>query len=318
MRRERKIVGRQQTGKTLKVHGTKVASLATKVLPALGCRQAIVAIWSKKFSTDNGVAQSSLVTAIRIWNRYIPISLLIRSRWVAMTIESTSSSNGISVLLADSKQLENQLLAGSLRNQGFSVSSCSSEVPSILEFFEGGGADVAVISCSAPYSAVPDIAILRTFHLMHPEIPKICLIDTENRQVAVQAFRAGARGLFCLGNSSFQEFCQGIERVHRGEIFASNQQLSYLLDSVCQLPSLRILSVTGEVLLTSREEQVVALVTDGLSNRNVANELGLSEHTVKKYLFRIFEKLGISSRVELVLYALHHGSPQPPAWNVGA
>jgi len=42
----------------------------------------------------------------------------------------------------------------------------------------------------------------------------------------------------------------------------------------------------------------------------VATELGLSEHTVKKYLFRI-EKLGISSRVELVLYAFHHGSPQP-------
>jgi DNA-binding NarL/FixJ family response regulator len=68
-----------------------------------------------------------------------------------------------------------------------------------------------------------------------------------------------------------------------------------------------VVSATGEILLTSREEQVVALVTDGLSNRNVANELGLSEHTVKKYLFRIFEKLGISSRVELVLYALHHG-----------
>ena len=51
----------------------------------------------------------------------------------------------------------------------------------------------------------------------------------------------------------------------------------------------------GEKLLTSREEQVVALVADGLSNRNVATELGLSEHTVKEYLFRIFEKLGISN-----------------------
>jgi DNA-binding CsgD family transcriptional regulator len=56
-----------------------------------------------------------------------------------------------------------------------------------------------------------------------------------------------------------------------------------------------------------REEQVV--VADGLSNREVAHELRLSEHTVKKYLFRIFDKLGISSRVELVLYALSHGAP---------
>ena len=147
-----------------------------------------------------------------------------------MTIESTPSSTGISVLLADSKQLESQLMAGSLRNRGFQVFSCPSEVPPILEFLEGGGADVMVISCVVPYSAAPDLGMVHTLHLMHPQIPKICLIDTESRQAAVQAFRSGARGLFCLGNSSFQLFCECIERVHKGEIFATNQQLSYLLD----------------------------------------------------------------------------------------
>lgn len=230
-----------------------------------------------------------------------------------MTIESASSSNGISVLLADSKQLESQLLAGSLRSRGFEVYSCPSEIPPILEFLESRAADVVIVSCAVPYSTAPDITVVHTLHLMHPQIPKICLFEVESRQATVQAFRSGARGLFCLGNSSFQLFCECIERVHKGEIFATNQQLSYLLDSVCQSPCLRVVSATGEILLTSREEQVVALVTDGLSNRNVASELGLSEHTVKKYLFRIFEKLGISSRVELVLYALHHGSQQPTA-----
>lgn len=132
----------------------------------------------------------------------------------------------------------------------------------------------------------------------------------------MQAFRSGARGLFCLADSSFQLFCECIERVHRGEIFATAEQLNYLLESVCQVPSLRVVSARGEKLLTSREEQVVALVSDGLSNRDVASELGLSEHTVKKYLFRIFEKLGISSRVELVLYALNHGAPQQLQWIV--
>ena len=84
------------------------------------------------------------------------------------------------------------------------------------------------------------------------------------------------------------------------------------------MPSLRVVGASGEKLLTPREEQVVALVTDGLCNRNVATELGLSEHTVKKYLFRIFEKLDNSSRVELVLYAFHHGSPQPIGWIAAA
>jgi DNA-binding CsgD family transcriptional regulator len=70
----------------------------------------------------------------------------------------------------------------------------------------------------------------------------------------------------------------------------------------------------GRFLLTPREEQVVALVADGLTNRGVAVELGLSEHTIKKYLLRIFDKVGISSRVELVLYAMSHGEHRPSEW----
>jgi DNA-binding NarL/FixJ family response regulator len=227
-------------------------------------------------------------------------------------------SPAISVLLADSKQMEKQLLADSLRHFGFQVSSCAGEIAPILEFLEREHVDVAVISCGTLSAVAPGLAMLRTVHLMHPQTPKVCLMDVESRGLAIQAFRSGARGLFCLADSSFQLLCECILRVHRGEIVATHQQLSYLLDSVCQLPSMRVVGATGEVLLTSREGQVVALVSDGLSNRDVANELGLSEHTVKKYLFRIFEKLGISSRVELVLYALHHGSPQLSGWNAGA
>src|SRR6266487_2429477 len=206
-----------------------------------------------------------------------------------MTNAFAGSMTGISVLLADSKPMESQLLAGSLRHRGFQVFSCHGEVSSILEFFENGSADVAVLCCSAANSGVPDMAALRTLHLTHPQIPKVLLMDIESRELSIQAFRSGARGLFCLADSSFQLFCECIERVHRGEIFATTEQLNYLLESVCQVPSLRVVSASGEKLLTSREEQVVALVTDGLSNRDVAGELGLSEHTVKKYLFRIFE-----------------------------
>jgi len=233
-----------------------------------------------------------------------------------MTSNASALPARITVLLADSKPMESQLLTGSLQHRGFDVLSCSGEISSILEFVESGAVDVAVISCAVPHSGTADLTALRTLHLTHPQIPKICLMETESPQLAVQAFRSGARGLFCLADSSFQTFCDCIDRVHRGEIFATTDQLNCLLDSVCQVPALRVLSANGDNLLTSREEQVVALVADGLSNRDVAAELGLSEHTVKKYLFRIFEKLGISSRVELVLYALNHGAPQQLQWVV--
>jgi hypothetical protein len=57
---------------------------------------------------------------------------------------------------------------------------------------------------------------------------------------------------------------------------------------------------------------------EGLGNRDIARELNLSEHTIKKYLYRIFEKLGISTRVELVLYAVNNGDPRHAEWLAGA
>jgi DNA-binding NarL/FixJ family response regulator len=239
------------------------------------------------------------------------------SRGQVMTNEGVSSFSSITVLLADSKPMESQLLAGALRHHGFHVSPCESELTAVLELADHGVMDVAVLSCGGSQSGVLDMTVLRTLHLSYPQIPKVVLMDVEDRELAVQSFRLGARGLFCLADSSFQRLCECIQRVHGGEIWATTQQLNYLLDSVCQVPSLRVVSANGEKLLTSREEQVVALVADGLSNRSVATELGLSEHTVKKYLFRIFEKLGISNRVELVLYAVHHGSMQQTEWIAG-
>ncbi len=94
--------------------------------------------------------------------------------------------------------------------------------------------------------------------------------------------------------------------------------MQFAIEGLSQLPPLRLLSARGMKLLTPREEQVVALVTDGLSNREIARDLALSEHTIKKYLFRIFDKLGISSRVELVLYAVSHGGFRPAEWLAGA
>ena len=94
--------------------------------------------------------------------------------------------------------------------------------------------------------------------------------------------------------------------------------MQYVIESLSQVPSLHMVNSRGMRLLTPREEQVVALVADGLSNREVAQELSLSEPTIKKYLFPIFDKLGISSRVELVLYALSHGNPRQAEWVAGA
>jgi DNA-binding NarL/FixJ family response regulator len=77
-----------------------------------------------------------------------------------------------------------------------------------------------------------------------------------------------------------------------------------LLDSVARSPVLRVVDAAGKKLLSPREQEVVALVANGYSNREIAVDLKLTENTIKKYVFRIFDKLGISSRVESALYVV--------------
>jgi len=130
------------------------------------------------------------------------------------------------------------------------------------------------------------------------------LIDSPERDLVVDSFRGGARGIFCR-DEPFETLCKCIYSVYKGQIWANTSELGYALDALAETAPLRLVNATGARLLTKREEDVVRLVAEGLTNREVARQLNLSEHTVRNYLFRIFEKLGISSRVELVLYALN-------------
>jgi DNA-binding CsgD family transcriptional regulator len=79
--------------------------------------------------------------------------------------------------------------------------------------------------------------------------------------------------------------------------------LRVVSDTLGDREPVRLVSAEGIPLLTRREEQVVSMVAKGLTNREVAVKLGLSPHTVKNHLFRIYEKLGISRRMELSVYA---------------
>ena len=177
---------------------------------------------------------------------------------------------------------------------------------------------IAILSLDAPGNAAETVMTLRRFHLAHPDIPKVLLVDTCDRELVVSAFRSGARGIFPITDANLRLLCKCLLRVAAGQIWANAEQLNYVMDLISEVPSLRVLNSRGASLLTPREEQVVALVAEGLGNREIARELNLSEHTIKKYLYRIFEKLGISSRVELVLYAVNNGDPRNAEWLAGA
>jgi DNA-binding NarL/FixJ family response regulator len=215
--------------------------------------------------------------------------------------------------------MQAQLLISALRRRSeFRVSTCSVDAGSILEAIASTPAKVVLLSLNHSISVASQLTALRRVHLSHPDIAKVLLVESADRELVISSFRSGVRGIFCITDAHFRLLCRCIQRVAAGQVWANTEQMRFLLDLVSEVPSLRVVNSRGRELLTPREEQVVALVAEGLSNRGAARELNLSEHTVKKYLFRIFDKLGISSRVELVLYAVNHGEPLPAEWLAAA
>ncbi|HEY1679800.1 MAG TPA: response regulator transcription factor [Candidatus Sulfotelmatobacter sp.] len=227
-----------------------------------------------------------------------------------------AASNVIGVLVADSNRMQAQLLTNALRRRPeFEVGSCPVEITAILQSVSTSLPRVALVALG-PVGMAETMATLRNFHLAHPEIAKVLLVDTCDRELVVNAFRSGTRGIFPITEADLRQLCKCILRVAAGQIWADTEQLNQLLETISEVPSMRVLNTKGATLLTPREEQVVALVVEGMGNRLIARELSLSEHTIKKYMFRIFEKLGISSRVELVLYALSNGEVRRAEWIV--
>ena len=225
-----------------------------------------------------------------------------------------ATSKPICVLVADSIRMRRQLvLAAFRRHPEFRVAACEMDVDEISAAVAQSRVDVTLIS-GHPNRATAGLAAIRRIHLSHPHIAHVLMLENPDRDSVVNAFRCGVQGLFCLSNHPFRLLCRCVQAVHQGQIWINDEHLRYLIDTVTQVPSLRVVNAHGLHLLTPREEQVVALVADGLSNREVARELHLSEHTIKKYLFRIFEKVGISSRVELVLYAVNRGDSCQAEW----
>jgi DNA-binding NarL/FixJ family response regulator len=235
-----------------------------------------------------------------------------------MRPSSVATSNAIGVLIADSNRMQAQLLTSALRRRSeFRVQTCEMDTFSILQAVTVKHPAIAILSLNTSAHASETVITLRRFHLSHPEIPKLLLVDTCDRELVVSAFRSGARGIFPITDANLRLLCKCLLRVAAGQIWANTEQLNYLIDLISEVPSLRVLNARGTSLLTPREEQVVALVAEGLGNRQIAGELNLSEHTIKKYLYRIFEKLGISTRVELVLYAVNNGDPRHAEWLAG-
>lgn len=215
----------------------------------------------------------------------------------------TAGAN-IRVFVADDTRIHTQLLADALRRDG------SLQVVSSDAGFEGLTArgslhdiDVLVISSSLDEEPRRGFEALRAVRMSHPHLRAVVLLDSSKRDVILDAFRAGARGVFSR-HDSVETLAKCVHSVHSGQIWANSQQMAYAVEALAASHSVRAVDAHGLNLLSARELEVVRCLAEGLSNREIAEHLGLSQHTIKNYLFRVFDKLGVSSRVELLFMTL--------------
>jgi DNA-binding NarL/FixJ family response regulator len=184
----------------------------------------------------------------------------------------------------------------------------------LLQMLATRSADFVMISAhlSTKFGAGFDLA--NAVSCAHPKIPIVILLEQPTREAVINAFRSGARGVFGR-QRSMSELIDCVEHVRRGSIWAGREETNFVLEAFKNISAPTALTEGNFSSLTTRELQVVQCAATGRKNKTIANELGLSEHTVKNYLFRAFEKLGVSSRVELLFYltTAGHASRLPEA-----
>ncbi len=219
----------------------------------------------------------------------------------------------IRVLVADNSRIHTNLLAEALkRDLEFEVVPFEVDSSRLVSAATGLHTDVLVIGSNLDEQQSRGFDVLRDLRAVRPETHAVVLMDTFNDEMVLSAFRAGARGIF--GKSQPVEvLCRCIKSVHQGQIWANSREMSLAVDALANSPVIKTVNARGLSLLSKREIQVVHCLAEGLGNREIADRLKLSQHTVKNHLFRIFDKLGVSSRIELLSMTMSQPDMAPPS-----
>jgi two-component system nitrate/nitrite response regulator NarL len=221
--------------------------------------------------------------------------------------------------VADANAMLCQLLSGAFkRRRGFCVAACAASVKQVLDAVNSNSIDVALVGAHLRDGRNTGLRAVQQIRALQPTVRSVVLLERSEKGYIVESFRAGAKGVFFRSESDFDVLCKCIARIHQGQVWASSTELEQVVEALVRSCPFEWTSSKAEKLLTQQESNIVRLVSKGLGNREIAAQLGLSGHTVKNYLLKIFNKLGISNRVELALYAVaqednnHAQTAEPP------
>jgi DNA-binding NarL/FixJ family response regulator len=224
-----------------------------------------------------------------------------------MVREQSGSKPIIRVLVADNTLMHTQLLGDALKRDRFlRAISAGSDTKSIVEASLEHPFDVLLISSNLEEQPDRGLEVLSDLCASRPKLRAVVLLDSSQAELILKAFRAGARGVLTRFES-VQTLSKCVRCVHEGQIWASSEQISLALGALSSTLPMHV-AVRGLSLLSKREIEIVQSLAEGLTNREIAQRLGLSQHTIKNYLFRVFDKTGASNRMELLFMLLGRNS----------
>jgi two-component system, NarL family, nitrate/nitrite response regulator NarL len=204
------------------------------------------------------------------------------------------------IVIVDRDSMSGDLLANALvRERGYEAVAIHAD--ELLYSLSSSEVDLVVIGAEVNSKSGDAFELVETLSQTYPNTNVVILLNQTSNESVIQAFRSGACGVFSR-QQPMAEFLDCVEHVRKGFIWAGREQTNSLLQALKSIPAPNPFTAGNSPSLTARELEVVQYAAKGKTNKIIASELGLSEHTVKNYLFRAFEKLGVSSRVELLFY----------------
>lgn len=227
--------------------------------------------------------------------------------------EGSSSPATIRVMIADDHPIVRDGLKKLLSlEDDIEVVAVASDGREVLDQVAQHQPDIILLDLRMPN--LDGITTLQTLHQKSCPAKVIILTASEDKNEFVQAMKLGARGIV-LKQTASELIVKSIRKVHSGEIWLDSQTTAAVMRQFAS-PSSEPAPVQGGRVrerspLSAREREIVALVAQGYKNKEMAEKMFISEQTVKNHLHNIFDKLGVSDRLELALYAIHKGLHLP-------
>ncbi len=230
-------------------------------------------------------------------------------RETSSPVEGNSKKRVIRVLVADDHPIIREGIRKLLElEDDIQVIAEASDGRQTLELINEIQPDVVLLDLRLP--GLDGLAVLQTLQQLKPRSRTIVLTASEDKTEWLRAMKLGCAGVV-VKSTPPELIIKSIRKVHEGEIWLDSHTTAAVMRQFAS-PSdsannNRPASERARPPLSNREREIVALVAQGYRNREMAEKMFISEQTVKNHLHNIFDKLGVSDRLELALYAIHKG-----------